>query len=119
MTSCNNSELQTPVLLLGLTPRLIPESPICMTLYHSISNPRIPPLLLVMSSHLYFLLSIASHYLTCYSLPSHQRCLFVLSYSSLSFLNPCPYPLDFPYTFTIPSRLGKSFVPFSYRLQTI
>ena len=37
------------------TPRLIPELPICTTLYHSISNPRIPPLLLVMSSLSYFL----------------------------------------------------------------
>ena len=77
-----------------------------------------PYFLICLPFHISFL-SIASHYLTCYSLPSHQQCLFVLSYSSLSSPDPHPDPLDFPYTFIIPSRLGKSFVLFSYRLQTI
>ena len=45
------------------TPRLIPESPICTTMYHSISNPRIPPLLPDMSSHSYFLFK------HCFTLP--------------------------------------------------
>ena len=44
-------------------PRLIPESPICTTLYHSISNPQIPPLLPDMSSHSYFLFE------HCFTLP--------------------------------------------------
>ena len=45
------------------TPRLVPESPIDMTLYHSISDPQIPPLLPVMSSHSYFLFE------HCFTLP--------------------------------------------------
>ena len=45
------------------TPRLVPEFPIGTTLYHSISDPQIPPLLLVMSSLLYFLFE------HCFTLP--------------------------------------------------
>ena len=45
------------------TLRLISESPICTTLYHPISNPWIPPLLLVMSSLSYFLFK------HCFTLP--------------------------------------------------
>ena len=74
--------------------------------------------LLYLPFHISFT-SIASHYLICYSLLSHQWCLFIPSYSSLRFLDICPTPSDFPYMFIIPSRLGKSFVPLSYRLQTI
>ena len=33
--------------------------------------------------------------------------------------NFCPTPLDFPYMFTIPSGLEKSFVLFSYRHFTV
>ena len=44
---------------------------------------------------------------------------FVPSYSSPSFPNPHLNPPDFPYTFTIPSGLGKSFVLFSYRPRAI
>ena len=96
-----------------------------------LSSPLVWPCIipfLIPRSHPYFLiclpirisfLSIASHYLTCYSLPSHQRCLSVPFYSSPSFPHPCPNPPDFPYTFIIPSGLGKSFVLILYRLQTI
>ena len=62
-------QLQTPnsspILRTNSNPtlRLVPEFPICMTLYHSISNPWIPPLLLVMSSLLYFLFE------HCFTLP--------------------------------------------------
>ena len=45
------------------TPELNPELPIGMTLYHSISDPQIPPLLLVMSSLSYFLFK------HCFTLP--------------------------------------------------
>ena len=45
------------------TPRLVPESPIGTTLYHSISNPQIPPLLPDMSSLLYILFE------HCFTLP--------------------------------------------------
>ena len=45
------------------TPRLNPELPIGTTLYHSISNPWIPPLLPDMSSHSYFLFK------HCFTLP--------------------------------------------------
>ena len=38
--------------------------------------------------------SIASHYLTCHSLPSYQWCPLVLSYSPPIFLDFCPTPLD-------------------------
>ena len=59
----NNSELRTPVLLIGQTLRLVPESPISTTLYHSIFNPQILPLLLDMVSLLYFLFK------HCFTLP--------------------------------------------------
>ena len=45
------------------TPRLVPKSSISTTLYHYISDPRIPPLLLVMSSLSYFLFK------HCFTLP--------------------------------------------------
>ena len=45
------------------TPRLDPKLPIGMTLYHSISNPQIPPLLPDMSSLSYFLFE------HCFTLP--------------------------------------------------
>ena len=45
------------------TPRLVPESPIGMTLYHSISDSQIPPYIPVMSSHSYFLFE------HCFTLP--------------------------------------------------
>ena len=45
------------------TPRLVPEFPIGTTLYHSISDPWIPPLLLRMVSLLYFLFE------HCFTLP--------------------------------------------------
>ena len=63
--------------------------------------------------------SLLWHYLTCYSLSSHQWCLCSPSYSSPRFLDICLTPPDFPYTFTIPSGLGKSFVLFSYRPRAI
>ena len=101
------------------TPRLIPESPIGMTLYHSISDPRITPLLLDMSSLSYFLFKhyFTLPYLLFPALPSAMRICSVLLISEFP-ASPSK-PLDFPYTFTIPSGLRKSFVLFSYRLQTI
>ena len=45
------------------TPRLVPKSPIGMTLYNSISDPRIPPLLPDMSSLSYILFE------HCFTLP--------------------------------------------------
>ena len=63
------TQLQTPnsgpILRTNSNPtlRLVPELPIGMTLYHSISDPQIPPLLPDMSSHSYFLFE------HCFTLP--------------------------------------------------
>ena len=110
-TSCNT----TPILLWDSFPSPPLVQPCTITFPTFRSHPYF---LLWLPFHISFS-SIASHYLTCYSLPSHQWCLFVPSYSSPSFPNPRLNPSDVPYMFTIPSGLGKSFVLFSYRLQTI
>ena len=75
-----NSELQSkpwthsigPYLWSELTSKTLPMFPNCMTLPYYISKPRTQPLpLLYLPFHISFT-SIASHYLTCYSLLSHK-----------------------------------------------
>ena len=86
------TQLQTPnsgsILRTNPDPtlRLILKSPICTTLYHSISDPRIPPLLPDMSSHSHFLFKhcFTLPYLLFPALPSAMPICSVLLISEFS-----------------------------------